>query len=183
MSIAQDNEPILRKPLRLWPGVTIAVLLVLVRFVVPVFAPDARPFGVPIGIVSVLGALFCGLAVVVWWVFFSRAAWSERLGALVVMIVGLFATSRIVHPSVANGMMGMMLPGFAIPVVGLALVSWAVATRRLSSGLRRASMVASILLACGVFTLIRTGGITGLGDSDLHWRWTPTPEERLLAQT
>src|SRR5688500_6527577 len=101
MSIAQDNEPILRKPLRLCPVVPLAVLLLLDRYVVPVLAAGARPFGVPIGIISVLGALFCGVAVVVWWVFVSRAAWSERLGALVVIIVGLFATSRIVHPSVA----------------------------------------------------------------------------------
>jgi outer membrane protein assembly factor BamB len=42
-------------------------------------------------------------------------------------------------------------------------------------------MVATILLACGVFTLLRTGGMSGDGDSDFHWRWTPTPEERLLA--
>jgi outer membrane protein assembly factor BamB len=59
-----------------------------------------------------------------------------------------------------------------------------VAIRRLSlsSGPRRASLVVAILLACGVFTLLRTGGISGEGDSDLHWRWTPTPEQRLLAQ-
>ncbi|HMC64752.1 MAG TPA: PQQ-binding-like beta-propeller repeat protein, partial [Gemmataceae bacterium] len=34
----------------------------------------------------------------------------------------------------------------------------------------------------GVMTLVRTGGITGDAVSDLHWRWTKTPEERLLAQ-
>jgi outer membrane protein assembly factor BamB len=170
-----------QKPLRLWPAVIIAMLLVLVRFVIPLVVPDARPFGVPIGIAAVLGGVIGGLAVGVWWLFFSRALWSERLGALVVMIVALFATSRVVHLSIANGLMGMMLPLFAIPVLGLALVAWALAARRLSAGLRRASMVASILLACGLFTIIRTDGITGEGDSDLHWRWTPTPEERLLA--
>jgi outer membrane protein assembly factor BamB len=76
----------------------------------------------------------------------------------------------------------MFLPISAIPVLSLVLAAWAVASRRLSSGPRRASMVATILLACGVFTLLRTGGITGDGTSDLHWRWTETPEERLLAQ-
>jgi outer membrane protein assembly factor BamB len=34
-----------------------------------------------------------------------------------------------------------------------------------------------------MMTLVRTGGITGDADSDLHWRWTPTPEERLLAES
>src|SRR5216684_528949 len=91
------------------------------------------------------------LAVVLQWLFFSRAPWSERVGAIVLMPVALFATSRIVHESIANGMMGMMLPIYAIPVLSLALVAWAVASRRLSTGLRRASMVGTILLACGVF--------------------------------
>src|SRR6266568_3921478 len=164
-----------KKPLRLWPGVVAAVLLCVVRFVVPLVFPDASVF-------TVLGGLVGALVVVVWWVFFSRAAWSERLGAIGLMIVGLFATSRVVHKSIATGMMGMMLPIYAIPVLSLALVAWAVASRRLSDGARRASMVATILFACGVFTLLRTGGIAGQGGSDLHWRWTPSPEQRLLSQ-
>jgi outer membrane protein assembly factor BamB len=48
--------------------------------------------------------------------------------------------------------------------------------------MRRTSMAAFIVLACGALTLIRTGGITGDAQSDLHWRWTPTPEDRLLAR-
>jgi outer membrane protein assembly factor BamB len=68
-------------------------------------------------------------------------------------------------------------------MLSLALVVWAVASRHLSTGLRRATLVASILIACAAFTLIRTGGLTGDADADLHWRWTPTPEDRLLAQT
>ena len=44
-------------------------------------------------------------------------------------------------------------------------------------------MAAAIVLACGAFTLIRTGGITADAKSDLHWRWTKTPEEVLLAKT
>jgi outer membrane protein assembly factor BamB len=78
--------------------------------------------------------------------------------------------------------MGVMLPIYALPVLCLALVVWAVATRGLSSRVRRASLIVSILIACSLFTLIRTGGVTGDGDSDLHWRWTPSPEERLLAR-
>src|SRR5438093_5592949 len=176
MTTAQTDKPAPRKPLRLWPGVVAAALLLLVRFVVPILVPETMMFGV-------LGGLVGALVIVVWWLFFSRAPWSERVGAIVLMIVAAFATSRIIHKSIAGGMMGMMLPIFAIPVLGLALVAWAVASRRLSTGPRRASMVATILLACGMFTLLRTGGITGDADSDLHWRWTKTPEERLLAQT
>jgi outer membrane protein assembly factor BamB len=175
MTINQTDAPTLKKPLRLWPGVVAVVLQWLSWFVVPIVVPEAMLFGV-------FGGLLCALAIVLWWLFFSRAPWSERLGAFVLMIVGLAAASRIVHESIATGMMGMMLFIYAIPVLSLALVAGAVGSRRLSDGRRRASMVASILLACGVFTLLRTGGITGDANSDFHWRWTETPEERLLAQ-
>ena len=175
MNSAQSDEPTSQKPLRLWPGVVAVALQWLVWLVAPVVVPG----GVPIGMI---GGLLGGLAALVWWMFFSRAPWSERLGAIALMIVGVVATSRLVHQSIANGMMGMMLPVYAVPVLSLTLVSWAAASRRLSTGSRRASLVAAILLACGVFTLVRTGGISGEGASDLHWRWTPTPEERLLAQ-
>ncbi len=175
MAIAQTDQLTPPKPLRLWPGVLIVVLQWIFWLVVPILAPEAVIF-------AMLGALACGLAVVVWWLFFSRAPWSERVGAIVLMVVAVVATKRLVHQSIANGMMGMMLIGYAIPALSLALVAGAVASRRLSSGPRRASMVAAIVLACGVFTLLRTGGITGNADSDFHWRWTKTPEERLLAQ-
>lgn len=175
MTITQTDGKTPQKPLRLWPGVVAVVLQLLVRFVVPIVVPGATIF-------AVLGGLAGGLVVVVWWLFFSRAPWSERVGAIVLMVVALFATSRIVHESIATGMMGMMLPVYAIPVLCLALVAGAVASRRLSSGPRRASMIGAILLACGVFTLLRTGGVMGGGGSDFHWRWSQTPEERLLAQ-
>ena len=163
------------RPLRLWPGVIAVAVQWFAWLVLPIVAPGAS-------MIAVLGGVACGAVVLVWWLFFSRAPWVERLGAIVLMVAAVAATKRVVHESIANGMMGMMLPFYSIPALSLALVAAAVATRRLSTGVRRASMAASILLACGVFTMIRTGGITGGVDSDLHWRWTPTPEERLLAQ-
>ena len=175
MAIAQIDEPTQQKPLRLWPGVVIVVLQWLVRFGVPVVAPGA-------GALGAIGALLGGVAIVVWWAFFSRAPRSERWGAVVLMIVALVATPRILHESIATAGMGMMFFIYAIPVLSLAFVVWAVASRRLSDGPRRAAMVATILLACGVWTLVRTGGVTGDGDSDFAWRWAETPEERLLAQ-
>jgi outer membrane protein assembly factor BamB len=160
----------------LWPGVTAAVLLVLVRVGLPVLFPDISIYGV-------LGALAAAVVVLVWWLFFSRAPWADRLMAVALMIVALLATRLVVHESIRGGMMGMMLAVHGIPVLAFALVGGAMAGRRLSAGGRRASMVASILLACGLITLVRTGGVTGDANSELHWRWTPTPEERLLAQT
>src|SRR6185503_10758627 len=112
------------------------------------------------------------LSIFVWWIFFSRAPWSERLGAIAVMIVALFVTSRFIHVSIAGGAMGFLFWVLAIPLLSVAFVAWAVASRRLSNGLRRATMVATILIACGAWTLIRTGGFTANLDNDFHWRWS-----------
>jgi len=165
-----------RKPLRLWPGVAIASLLLLLRFGVPALFPGGLLVGVLAGPVG-------GLAVILWWLFFSRAAWVERLGALVLIVAGLFVTKLLVDVSIATGAMGFLFFFLAIPGVSVALVAWAVATRRLPDGIRRLTMVATILLACGVWTLGRTGGFTASTfRNDLHWRWTKTPEERLVAE-
>src|SRR5947209_1708257 len=136
---AHSDKPTAQKPYRLWPGVIAVALQWLVWLVVPIVVPGGVAFGM-------IGGMLGGLAVLVWWVFFSRAPWSERLGAIALMIVAVVATSRLVHKSIANGMMGMMLPVYAVPVLSLALVSWAAASRRLSTGSRRASMVAAILV-------------------------------------
>ena len=163
------------RPLRLWPGVVVVLLQWLSWLVLPIVAPEAGMYGV-------LGGLLGGPVLVVWWLFFSRTPWSERLGAVVLMVAGLAATPLILHESVATGAMGMLYFLYAIPVLSLAFVVWAGASRRLDDGPRRATMVATILLACGGWALVRTGGFTGDGDSDFAWRWTKTPEERLLAR-
>jgi outer membrane protein assembly factor BamB len=131
--------------------------------------------------VAVFGGVLLGVVVMVWWLFFSRAPWVERIGAIVLMVAAIVGTYRIVHPSISNGMMGAMLPVFSFTPMCLALVAWAATSRGLSTVPRWAALVVAIVLACGVMTLLRTGGIGGGNLADLHWRWTDTPEELLLA--
>ncbi len=175
MSIAQTDEPTLQKPLRLWPGVVIVMLQWLASFTLPLIAPDVASF-------AVLGGPVAGLAVMIWWAFFSRAPWLERAGAIFLMIAALAATPYILHESIRTGNMGMQFFIYAPPVLSLAFVAWAVAARGLSDGLRRATMVATILLACGGWALVRSDGLDGEGAPDFAWRWAETAEERLLAQ-
>ena len=164
-----------RKPLRLWPGVAAAVVLAVAWFILPYVLPEMFLYG----LLASLGAI---VAIILWWLLFSRARWYERLGAVALIVVAVWATSRVVHISIRTGSMGFLFPVLALPVMALALVGWAAATRRLTDSVRRLSFLAIILVVCGVFTLIRTGGFTGDFDHDFQWRWSKTPEERLLAQ-
>ncbi len=173
MAIAHP-APTTAETIRLWPGVTLAGLLVLSRFVLPLVFPTMFLQGV-------LGALVCALLIALWWLFFSRAPWSARAGAIVLMVAALWTMSLLVHPSIAAGM-GFVLPAYIAPVLGLALVFGAAAGYRVATR-RWVPMVAAIVLACAVFTLLRTDGVTGDAASQLKWRWMPTAEERLLAQT
>src|SRR5688572_25450748 len=91
---AQTDGPTLRKPPRLWPGVIIAVLLLLSMFAVPAVASDA-------GLLGMLGGVLCALAILAWWVFFSRAPWGERLGVVALMVAAVFAARLVVHKSIA----------------------------------------------------------------------------------
>jgi outer membrane protein assembly factor BamB len=165
-----------RKPLRLWPGVVAAVFLLLVRFGLPIFFPNEALY-------AILGAVVGGLLILTWWLFFSRAPWSERLGAVILMVAAVFAARSFVHESIRGGMMGRMLPILlGIPFLSLALVVWAVISRGMAPRPRRGALVVAILLACAGFAVLRTDGITGEGFPQITWRWTPTAEERLLAQ-
>jgi outer membrane protein assembly factor BamB len=164
-----------RKPLRLWPGIGAAVLLCVLRIVLPIVRPEAIFY-------SAMGGFICALVIVMWWLFFSRARWFERVGAIVLMVVALYATFPFVHVSIRTGMNARMFPIYAVFVLTPALVAWAVVTRGFSDRVRGTSMVATILISCGAFTLMRTDGIKNY-TSELTWRWTKTPEERLLAST
>ena len=164
-----------QKTLRLWPGIVIVILQWLIRFVIPSIVPEALVFGV-------FGGLLGGLAILVWWAFFSRAPKIERWGGIVLMIVTLFVTSLFLDVSIATGGQGMMFIIFAIPVLSLAFVAWAVTSQHLSIRVRHLTMVATIIIACGVWILLRIDGITGDFNIDLAWRWAETSEERLLKQ-
>lgn len=171
-----------KKPLRLWPGVVAATLLLLLKFVVPLLFPNAELFGVPVPLMALLGVVLLVLVILVWWLFFSRAPWAERLGILALMIVAMFAASRIIHVSIATGAMGFLFYVLAIPILAVAFVASLVATQRLSNRTRLVLIAATIILACGGWALLRTGGFTANLDNDFAWRWSKTPEERLLAQ-
>src|SRR6185369_12781196 len=163
-----------QKPLRLWPAIVAVALQLFFRIGVKALVPGITGFGY-----AVMGSLAFALVLVIWWMFFSRARWRERLGALALIVAALGVTWLLKHDS-------MWLPwlfAYAIPVLSVAFVAWAVATSRLSSRVRHATMVATILIACFGWLLVRQDGINGDHVATFGWRWRASSEERLLAQT
>ena len=161
-----------RRPLRLWPALVILALHWLVLLVPPALGvPEVSPI-----LVSMTAA---GL-VLLWWLFASRAAWTEKLLVVAVAAAGVAIVSPFVHPSIATGAMNRLTLFLAPPFVAHALVAGALLTSRWSSRLRPAALAAAVVLGAMLVLLIRTEGIRG-GGFDLAWRWTPTAEQRLLA--
>jgi hypothetical protein len=164
-----------RKPIRLWPGVAIVAIIVLTRFI-GLFVPEG-------GMVGFLASAAGGVLILLWWLLFSRAPWTERIGAMLLIAVAAFLTRFALHPSITGGAMGYL--GFVLLIVSVPpmLVGWAVLARRFSPQARWATMALAMFVGCGVWLLARTDGVKGEGGFQITWRWTTTAEERLLAQT
>jgi outer membrane protein assembly factor BamB len=170
-----------KQTIRILPGIIIVSIQWLLWLILPKIFPG--PWMGAVSVFSVFGGFLGGIAVLVWWIFFSRAPRFDRWNALVLWILSLFVAYTFTDESITTGMQGMMFPAFAIPVLSLVFVIWALATRHLSLTKRRISMLVSILLASGVWILLRSDGMTGDARIDLAWRWSMTHEEKLLSQS
>lgn len=162
-----------RKLLRVWPGVVAVALQWIFRFGVKELFPGIKGFGY-----AVMGSLALAGVLLLWWLFFSRARWLERLGAIAMMALALGGTWLLKHETMSLA----WLVAYAVPVLCLAFVIWAVATRRFSNNIRQATMAATIVIACGAWLLTRQDGINGDHNATFGWRWSASAEERLLAQ-
>jgi hypothetical protein len=95
--------------------VAIVAVQWIVRFGLPLVWPDGSMF-------AVIGGLLGFAGVIIWWLFFSRAAWFDRMAAIVVMFASLAATYPFLDVSLATGAMGMLFPMLAVPGLCLAFV-------------------------------------------------------------
>jgi outer membrane protein assembly factor BamB len=164
------------KPLRLWPGIAL-VAVQLISFVVisPMTADADLPYGL-------MGGVLASLLIWVWWLLFSRAPWLERLGAIVLLVIAVIGSGPLVDQSISGAGQGYLMYALGIVPTAMALVAWAALTRNLRGGLRWVTLAAAILIGIMPFHLVRTPGVGGGSLFALHWRWTPTPEDLLLAQ-
>ena len=113
-----------RKPLRLWPGVALGVLILALRYLVPAVGNRVleADTALTVALVGFLGAILAAILVLAWWLLFSRAAWVDRLLALGLVAIGFLAGPLVQDRSITTGAMGMLYPILVIPIVGLAFV-------------------------------------------------------------
>lgn len=166
------------KSLRLIPGIIIAILQWILWFVVPKFISGGTAMAV-----SVFGGLACGFLIMLWWAFLSRALIIDRLLAILLMIVALVVAQKFTHDSIKTGLSGLMYYVYAVPVLSISFVLWAILSSYISNRFKRASMILTIILASGFWILLRSEGITGNASAIFEWRWAKTSEEKLLGQS
>lgn len=169
-------------PLRLTPGLVLVALLLLLTYGVPAVAPDAEVAGLSLSLLGLLAGVLCFVGILLWWLFFSRARWVERVGALMVIPIALVAARSVAHISIVDAGMGRFFYIAVLPTVGVALVLGAVAGSRHQGARRFLALTLAIVLGFVPWLMVRTSGIYGATGASYHWRWTPTPEELLLAK-
>jgi outer membrane protein assembly factor BamB len=162
-----------RKP-RLWPAVVIVVAMWLGIVLSVWLAPQtmAQMYGMFFG-PMIATALFA-----IWWLFASRVRWRDRFLVLVICGLGGFGMVKLGHSSL--GFFALIIDG--LPVVMTVWTLWLLATRSLAWPTRRWGLVGMILAAWGVFLFLRFEGTTGNFIPSFAYRWSPTIEDRFLAE-
>src|SRR5262249_44167615 len=126
------------------------------------------------------GLIACGLLTLlftVWWFANRRIRFAERaLGFAAAVGGGVVAA--LLSPTMVGLLAWLMM---SLPFVFTAWTLWLLLARGASPGIRQVGLLTALLLTWGSFTLIRMDGLTGDGETVIHWRWTPTPEELYLA--
>jgi outer membrane protein assembly factor BamB len=160
--------------LRLWPAVVILAVEWLVLNVPGWLAP-----GTALQINCMLwGAMGGSAAIIVWWLFASRAPWSDRLLVLLFLAAASVAAIPLYHPKFNYRLYGPIIR--ALPLATWALVLWLLLTPWLRWPIRRAGILVAIVLALGYCNLLRFHGADGNFTADVRWRWEPTAEDAYL---
>ena len=80
---------------------------------------------------AIQGTFGCTVAIILWWLFFSRAPWLDRIGDIGFMAAALGSAWLLRHESMGPAWM----VAYAVPFVLLAFVAAAFAGRNLGAAL------------------------------------------------
>lgn len=161
------------RPLRVWPAVLLVALMILSRF-----GPAYLEGGLSRHwMIAMMGPMLCCLLLVIWWLAASRATGKERVFGFLGLVIVFALTLVLVEPMMRGpGTIYITLPlGMTAFVLGAAWFRH----RRPLPRTRDALLLAAVGFGCSL--LLRNDGMDGEYQLTLHWRWSRTAEERLLA--
>ena len=159
---------------RIWPGLVILGLLGATR--VWANSGDGSPAQFFFGLIlAPVGAL---VLLIVWWLFFSRVPFIDRIAAVSTLVVMFLATAFVSIDSF--GVFGLIM--YALPVVVVVWVGWLLVSGLLAWPTRRTVLLLGIVASLGIFSLLRFNGTDGAFNAEISWRWTPTDEANSMAK-
>jgi outer membrane protein assembly factor BamB len=180
------TPPAERRP-RVWPGVVIVALYWAILkgpgWLMANGWLELKPDIV--FMVMGFGSMILAVLFAIWWLFFSRVRWTERLfGLLACAVIGAIA-HRYFHPKLQGTGLDQALftiSFYVLPVVTTGWVLWLLIARSLSRPIRLAGLFVVFLLTWGYFTAVRLEGVTGGFSPEFSFKWQPTAEDRFLAE-
>ncbi len=160
-------------PLRVWPAGLIVILMLIVR-VLPRFVQEPAD---ELSMVAMLGPTAGGILLMIWWICLSRARWQERVVGVVGILLALAAVLALVH----NSMRGVGTIILTFPMGLAAFGIGAILFRRMLSFKRTIIAVVLAAIGFGYSTLLRSDGMWSNSKMALSYRWSPSPEDLLVA--
>ena len=158
---------------KIFVPLVIVVAALAIRFVPSWVAPFTTAHFLGLG----LGPLIGLVALIVWWGFARRARWRDRgigvASAIAVFVVILLAADRTMPTALA-------LTG--LPIVLLLVAIGLIVTRSWPWSRARFVLAAALALGLGPMLLLRMDGQGGDLRPELSLRWTPSAEDRFLAE-
>lgn len=172
-SSSSQPGPSMFSALRIWPGVALVVVMILARFV-PGFLDGGFA---QYWMVAMIGPMACCLLLIIWWLAASRASWKERVFGFLGLVAAFAAAMALVEPMMRG-------PGtiyVTLPMGMTAFAMGAILFHKRTPLLRTGVAVLLALAGFGFSALLRNDGMDGDYQLTLHWRWSPSTEERTLA--
>src|SRR3954464_8063501 len=157
------------RPLRVWPAVLFALLMLAGRFG-PEVSSDAMA---KYWMASVFGPLLCCLLLLIWWLTASRATWRERLFGFLGLVASAAVGVALAHPT----MRGAATTYFTLPLGFFVFAVAAALLKKSPPAVRSGTAVLLAFAGFAVSMLLRNDGMTGDYKFAFRARWKQTAED------
>jgi outer membrane protein assembly factor BamB len=161
------------RPLRAWPALLFALLMVAARFGPSISEEASTKYWMA----AVFGPLLCCLLLLIWWLAASRATWRERVLGFLGLVAGAAVSIALGHPT----MRGAPTTYFTIPLGFFVFALTAALFKKSPPAVRSGMAVLLGFAGFAVSMLLRSNGMTGDYKFAFHPRWKQTAEDAMLA--